>query len=207
MKMISSELDSFIFKFKQLWHSGIDAHLDIETHAGQAWVGLRCRLGQPPGPIHQPHFPSTPRMNSSPSRQRRRARRAAARKDAEIATIEKEKEAEEATVGNVPETLNVENVEVEHQHSDVGASPAKNVNDEICPDDVYHEGETIGVTPFRCHECRMLFLPKSYTEGNTIVNFESCRSHLGVLKCKHCAIVLVGLTKIGCHRQVCRYPA
>ena len=33
-------------KFKTLWKSGYDAHLDIDSHAGQAWVGLRLRLGQ-----------------------------------------------------------------------------------------------------------------------------------------------------------------
>ena len=84
---------------------------------------------------------------------------------------------------------------------------AKTVNDEFCPDKDYQNVETVGITPFRCHECRMLFLPENYAEGNTIENFESCRSHLGVLKCKQCAIVLVGLTKIGCHRRVCHYSA
>ena len=52
MKMNSSELDSFVQKFKQLWHSGVDAHLDLHTHAGQAWVHLHVRLGQAPGPLH-----------------------------------------------------------------------------------------------------------------------------------------------------------
>ena len=42
--MISTELDSFVWKFKQLWHSGIDAHLDVDTRAGQAWIGLRVIL-------------------------------------------------------------------------------------------------------------------------------------------------------------------
>ena len=95
----------------------------------------------------------------------------------------------------------MENIEAENQHSDV-KEVLKNVNDEFCPDDIYQKGETVGMTPFRCHECRMLFLPKNYSEGNLIVNFESCISHLGVLKCRQCAIVLVWLTKIGCHRQV-----
>ena len=80
MKMSISELDSFILKFKSLWYSGIDAHLDVETHAGQAWVGLRVGLGHQPGPLHhkvQPH-----KKQASPSRQRRRARRVEARQAA-----------------------------------------------------------------------------------------------------------------------------
>ena len=48
MAMHVSEVDTFIEKFKHLWQSGLDAHLDLETHAGQAWVGLRLRLGHAP---------------------------------------------------------------------------------------------------------------------------------------------------------------
>ena len=64
-----TELDTFIDKFKYLWNAGLEAHLDIDTQAGQAWVGLRLRLGHPPGPHHQ--LPPQIQRNS-PSRQRRR---------------------------------------------------------------------------------------------------------------------------------------
>ena len=47
-----SELDTFIFKFKQLWRNGLSAHLDLETSAGKAWVGMRLDLGDAPGPQH-----------------------------------------------------------------------------------------------------------------------------------------------------------
>ena len=112
MKMVSSELDSFIFKFKQLWHSGKDAHIDIETHAGQAWVGLGARLGHAPGPLHhQPHSTPLPRKNDSPSRQRRRAALVAAKKEAEEAPKEYVDIAEESDiVGNLPEEPYVENI-------------------------------------------------------------------------------------------------
>ena len=66
------ELNSFILKFKHLWRSGQDAHLDMECHAGQAWVGIRVQLGQEAGL-------QIPKSRNTPSRQRRRARRAAAR--------------------------------------------------------------------------------------------------------------------------------
>jgi hypothetical protein len=68
------------------------------------------------------------------------------------------KPAEESdNIGNLPEEPNVENFEAENQHSDVKEVPKK-VNDECCPEDVYQKGETVGKTPFRCHECRMPFL-------------------------------------------------
>ena len=85
--MLHSELDSFILKFKSLWYSGIDAHLDVDTHAGQAWVGLRVGLGHGHPPAVQPHVQ---RKKESPSRQLRRARRAEARLlAAAVSTTEK----------------------------------------------------------------------------------------------------------------------
>ena len=59
-----------------LWES---AHLNIDTQTGEAWVGLRVRLGHAP---HQKAFHDLPRnkvTRDSPSRQRRRAKRAAER--------------------------------------------------------------------------------------------------------------------------------
>ena len=230
MKMAASELDSFIFKFKQLWHLGLDAHLNIDTHAGQAWVGLRVGLGHAPGPLlhHQlhEHFPQNTRKDS-PSRQRRRARRAASRKQqAEKAQVDEAKEANSNDLVKFQEmcsislytiflmiklqseNLDVENVEVLNQHSDdVQDGPIKPIDDEFCPDEDYHEVDNVGKTAFICHQCRMSFLPKNYKEGNTIETFESCRRHIGVLKCEHCASVLVGLTRIRCHRQVCHPSA
>ena len=54
-----TEIDTFVRKFHQLWNAGLNAHLDLDCHAGVACVGLRK------------HF--------SPSYQRRRERRSAAR--------------------------------------------------------------------------------------------------------------------------------
>ena len=74
--------DNFVKKFYQLWNAGHTAHLDVDTHAGNAWVGLRVQLGCAPGPLHHhPHPPffQAQKKTVSPSRQRRRARRAAAR--------------------------------------------------------------------------------------------------------------------------------
>ena len=68
--MVPSELESFIGKYRQLWNNGYTAHLDVGTHAGKAWVGLRVQLD---GRLH------TGPSDTGTSRERRRARRAAAR--------------------------------------------------------------------------------------------------------------------------------
>ena len=80
--MFVTELDTFVLKFHQLWKAGHTAHLDLDTCAGKAWVGLRVQLGHAPGPLH--HLPHPPffqaqKKTVNPSRQRRHARRAAAR--------------------------------------------------------------------------------------------------------------------------------
>ena len=86
-KMADSELEFFVNKFKQLWKDGLGAHLDVDTYDGQAWVGLRVRLGHAadsPLQVHPPVKDQRPR--NSPSRQRRSARRAAAKKHKEAET-------------------------------------------------------------------------------------------------------------------------
>ena len=103
MKRAVKELDSFIYKFYQLWNSGVNAHLDIDTHAGEAWVGLRVRLGHAPFPHHVNQF-DLPRNRDSPSRQRRRVRRAAEREQGHHVE-QTDVEAEEAVpLANVAES-------------------------------------------------------------------------------------------------------
>ena len=77
----SAELNSFISKFYQLWDARYSAHLDIGTHAGQAWVGLRGKLESTYYRQEMFHPPPPPnaRKKCGPSRLRRRNRRAAAR--------------------------------------------------------------------------------------------------------------------------------
>ena len=87
--MFDEELNTSIANFKQLWQAGIvEAHLAIDSHAGRAGVHLHIPLGQALGPLPhpvQPHYQPTRRNKNTPSRQRRRARRAAAR-DAQAGT-------------------------------------------------------------------------------------------------------------------------
>ena len=75
-----TELDTFVRKFHQLWHAGLNAHLHLNCHAGAAHVGLSLDLGHAPGPAHHQADPF-PHHRRSPSYQRRRARREAARAD------------------------------------------------------------------------------------------------------------------------------
>ena len=83
-----AELDNFVLKFHQLRSQGITAHLELDTHAGQAWVGLKVMLGN----VQQQHHPnSKPSRNRSPSYFRRQERRKAARAaDAESQTVNAE---------------------------------------------------------------------------------------------------------------------
>ena len=71
--MFVTELDTFIQKFHQLWQAGVTAHLDLDTHAGQAWVGLKVMLGS--GPVYKDQRRPPTAKNRSPSYFRRQARR------------------------------------------------------------------------------------------------------------------------------------
>ena len=122
-----SELDSFVGKFNQLWKSGYTAHLDLDTQAGNAWVGLRVQLGRvPPKPFHHnyQHAPPPPRYRG-PSYQRRLERRRLARSQDSPSQIPTEEvrddnkhntgnsEAVKATFDNIAEDLTEEVAEIE----------------------------------------------------------------------------------------------
>ena len=61
-------------KFREIWRNGKDARIAVECHAGQAWMSFHHRLPSPP-----PSSPQSSHRRPSPSRIRRRARRALAR--------------------------------------------------------------------------------------------------------------------------------
>ena len=143
--MFVNELDSFVKKFHQLWSAGHSAHLDLESHAGRAWVGLRVLLGPaPPGPLHHllhPHQPqSFYRKPDSPSRQRRRDRRAAARKSKAEEASRKENAEEADPTSTVEKPLRKED-----QSDEIIISTAEEatvnvkISDEFCPDENYEE--------------------------------------------------------------------
>ena len=107
------ELNSFVIKFKQLWKSGLTAHLDMDTSGGEAWVGIRVNLGgclspRPgPSPCHE--------RNSGSSKERRRARREFSRQNViEVAENVKEPveniKDENSEVTNPTEKVDMKNV-------------------------------------------------------------------------------------------------
>ena len=91
--MSRSELDNFVYKFHQLRSRGFTAHLDLDTHARKAWVGLRVMLGN----VQQQHQVNSKSRNRSPSYFRRQERRKAARAAAESQNLPNNVSAEEAT--------------------------------------------------------------------------------------------------------------
>ena len=71
--------------------AGVTAHLDLDTHAGQAWVGLRAQLGQL-GQLHQ--YPPQSPTHRSPSYYRRQESRKAAKAADATVTITEESSTE-----------------------------------------------------------------------------------------------------------------
>ena len=53
--MSHCEVDSFLTKFKQLWHAGIEATLTVKTVNGGATIALTAGLGPIPGLPHHVH--------------------------------------------------------------------------------------------------------------------------------------------------------
>ena len=140
--MCQREIESFLQKFYQLQRAGQTAHLDLDTHAGQAWVGLRVQLGHGPGQYLHPHL----KKAEGPSRQRRRKKRAAARVAAE-ATFAAEKtvlteKSEDITV-EVKDQCTVEIVETANSGIQDTEKVLKEVTDEICADSAYNDAEEV----------------------------------------------------------------
>ena len=83
----AAEMQDLFSKFEHLWHSGKDAHLSLECHAGQAWLCLRLHLPNRHQDSKQHH---DRQRKPGPSRLRRRERRAKARAAAANAAVEKD---------------------------------------------------------------------------------------------------------------------
>ena len=120
--MEATEIDTFIRKFYQLWNNGYTAHLDIDTCAGKAWVGLRLHLDHAPGHHHQP---AHHQRHFSASRQRRRERRAAAHAASKHAKEASEKSANTEEV-NTPAKEIIENKNKEAGTEEIGAGEVEN---------------------------------------------------------------------------------
>ena len=79
------ELESFVRKFVNLWKSGCDAKLNIESEGGRAFVNLRVGLGDG----HPGHHDRVERhRGGGPAKQRRRERRESERRVAAEKAVE-----------------------------------------------------------------------------------------------------------------------
>ena len=81
--MAHVEVDNFVRKFKLLLSAGYEASLDLSSSLGEVTINLKCKVGRLSPPL-SPNFGEnlingTHVKREFPSRQRRRARRAAAR--------------------------------------------------------------------------------------------------------------------------------
>ena len=113
---------SFINIFHQLWKDGDTAHLDLDTHAGQAWIGLRTPLGHsgqlrqypPQTPTHHQYPPQSPTYHSPSYYRRQELRKAAKAADATV-TNNEETSAEEADCVITCDVISTEKVDYPHQ--------------------------------------------------------------------------------------------
>ena len=85
MAMVNQQVGSFLQKFRELWASGFSAHLDLDCGGGEAWVGLRLRLGHHRAGGAQRADRDGRHHRRGASYERRLERRAAARTAAEQA--------------------------------------------------------------------------------------------------------------------------
>ena len=123
-----TELYTFVKKFHQLWKAGHNAHLDLESHAGVAWVGLRVQLGHAPGPQHhQLHPQFSNQKKESPSRQRRCARRAAKQNAENAESAENVESAEE--VASTLEDVEADKATIKEAENAVNKSAENATND------------------------------------------------------------------------------
>ena len=154
--MVVTELDSFVQKFHQLWKAGLNAHLDLDTHAGIAWVGLRVQLGHVPGPLH--HQAPRKKNQDSPSRQRRRDRRAIARNTtAEEAAKTDSQMVSDPTEKVDEETLDEESTDVIEKVMENESSTLETI-EEIVEDEHEAAAEAvIGENAFKCDICENKF--------------------------------------------------
>ena len=146
--MATKEIYSFVQKFQELRSAGYCAHLDLDTHAGKAWVGLRLHLDDVPCHPHQQAYYQKP---FSASRHRRREQRAAAR----AANINAEKASETATniceeMTNTSDKVINECVENENQVNENKENEAEEAVDPVpenevntCIEDVGNENSKI----------------------------------------------------------------
>ena len=88
--MAHIEIESFIFKFRNLCHAGIKASLSYDTENGEAFISLKAGFPNSNPGFYEPH--GHPRVHRGPAYHRRQVRR----REAAAAAGNTTSEAEEA---------------------------------------------------------------------------------------------------------------
>ena len=60
----SSKLFPFIHIFNELWKAGETTYIDLNTHAGEAWINIRSPLGKYTN-LHSPKYPQYPSFTNT----------------------------------------------------------------------------------------------------------------------------------------------
>ena len=134
-----TQFQSFVGKFVSLWEQGLDARLNVNCSAGQAWIQLQVGLGDAHGPQQQE--PQGHVRVPGPARLRRRQRRAE----------ERRKEAENAKEASTGKVVVDEAAEKDAQRI---------VQDEICPDAEYLNHVKVSEKVTEKKMCSVDFYPK-----------------------------------------------
>jgi hypothetical protein len=131
--MYGTGLDSVIKKFHQLWKAGFTVHLDLDAHAGKAWVGIRAQLCHPLGPEHQQiHHPfSSPSSQRGTVYQQRQERRRQAAEAAAAAKQAAQVEAEHAD-----KAADTEARQVDKETAELAVTPFDEAGDALVASDV-----------------------------------------------------------------------
>ena len=140
----ASELDFALagfWEFARIWRSGKKCKLILNCEGGVGELHLVAGLGA----AEEPHFPPQEckqyQRKKTPSQIRheehRRKERLNKKEEAEVEAVEARKEAENIMDN---ELQNAEKADiVDGESSKVADDDVTEVNDEVCPDDVYHE--------------------------------------------------------------------
>ena len=99
------EIDSFAFKFKQLWRRGLQADLQLKCDAGQALIHLQVGLGYVSNSSSQSSYIKSERKHVTLSQIRRRIRREYARRKSDASVPPPEECGENFTCKNYVEAI------------------------------------------------------------------------------------------------------
>ena len=176
------ELNSFVKKFSALWAAGSDASLSLESNGGQVFVTLRLGLGEHPSKMYDANSGHKVKKHLSPSKLRRRERRAAERLSAGCNISAKTSEqivsvSEDTKVNSIENAVHVNKVAAEKAaeqsiKKNENVEKASKTGNDICINrmdrEVVAEKPIVEKTSLWAKSC-------SYPEASTIVQEDLTR--------------------------------